>query len=222
MLANSLIRLLDAHPVGMGITEANIDEALGDLHACRFERAKMVVRQGNLLQQIATQQFWGADMIIKLAVKLLGRELFLGRLVGLVTPAPRIKRLPVTKMRRAIPFDDELPAEPLRSTRRHFIVQGVVVLSLGVLVRLLAKSPHLPHSSLPTWSWKSGAAAVLPGLPQQRMAGRVLDFTAQMIPALVVWMVEGNRMNNKLSPTRWYVHSIYTRVPGLRSSWRDS
>ncbi len=172
------------------LSESEIEAALSDVQARRFKRAQMLCDQASMFQRIAMKQIPFAGLLLKTLVLVLKEDLFLGRMAALAMPAARIEGLPPAKKRpSALLFDDELPTRPLRDGWLPSVVWMLTAGAMGGLTYL-------------SWTTSSPSSGLGMNDPITNCGMILLQAARTTIPSLVVWMIEGYRGNNQLSPIR--------------------
>ncbi|KAK1634067.1 hypothetical protein BDP81DRAFT_65215 [Colletotrichum phormii] len=112
-LVNALLRNLDQTPDGLN--EKQLESVFAEVHAKRFERAQHIVKQGYWLQDAFTLRTTMGKLIARNFMPYLGSFGVVYRGVEFCAPATKLKRLKVPHRPRAVLFEDELPAKPLKS-----------------------------------------------------------------------------------------------------------
>ncbi|KAG5789692.1 hypothetical protein H9Q69_011260 [Fusarium xylarioides] len=89
LLVNALVRQLKLSP--QGLSDSQIDTALSEVHALRYERAKTLVEQAHSLQMMISQRFPFARFIFKPLVSLFGPSAFIDIVTPICCEATRIQ-----------------------------------------------------------------------------------------------------------------------------------
>ncbi|UQC85831.1 FAD binding domain-containing protein [Colletotrichum lupini] len=140
------------------------------------ERAQHIVKQGYWLQDAFTLRTRMGKMIARYLMPLLGSFGVVYRGVEFCAPATKLERLEVPHRPRAVLFEDELPAKPLKglgSLNKLFSVAFMCILcavaagvlrlprSLETLVDVLCSSNHGDASMLPAIEFMTNTAALI-------------------------------------------------------------
>ncbi|KAG7054522.1 hypothetical protein JMJ77_0007002 [Colletotrichum scovillei] len=173
-LVNALLRNLDQTPGGL--SEKQLESIFAEVQEKRFERAQHIVKQGYWLQDAFTLRTRMGKMIARYLMPLLGSFGVVYRGVEFCAPATKLERLEVPHRPRAVLFEDELPAKPLKglgSLNKLFsvafmcalcaIAAGVLRLprSLETLVDVLCSSTSGDASMLPAIEFMTNTAALI-------------------------------------------------------------
>ncbi|KAF4126264.1 2-polyprenyl-6-methoxyphenol hydroxylase [Geosmithia morbida] len=135
LLTNALVRQLNLTPDGLSSDQVN--DALSEVHANRYERAKRLVDGAHTLQQIVSYRFPLSRYVLAHIVPLLGKEAFVDVVTPICAEASKIEGLPVPYRPHCVPWEDELPAKPVKSI---LATRSVWALSSGSLGYLLSSN----------------------------------------------------------------------------------
>ncbi|KAK2672643.1 hypothetical protein RAB80_012722 [Fusarium oxysporum f. sp. vasinfectum] len=209
LLVNALVRQLKLSP--QGLSDSQIDSALSEVHALRYERAKRLVEQAHSLQMMISQRFPFARFIFKHLISLFGQDAFIDIVTPICCEATRIQGIPVPKRPHFVPFEDELPAKPIKGglVRRVPWVLATGTLGLSLFAALKSKDlgagTGVFYSTLQQW----GAGGLLAKVVGQSSAAGL----ASLIPVLSAWLIEGSRRGNSLNPLSWT--TVYSLIYSL-------
>ncbi|KAK2774510.1 FAD binding domain protein [Colletotrichum kahawae] len=128
LLVNALLRKFDSSPDGL--SEKQVEDVLAEVHAIRFERAQDVVQQGYWLQNAFTQRSTMGKLIARYFMPALGSFGVLYRGVEFCSPATSLHRLEIPHRPRAVPFEDELPARPVKNLGQINKLASIAVTTL--------------------------------------------------------------------------------------------
>ncbi|KAJ3962256.1 hypothetical protein N0V92_000987 [Colletotrichum tropicale] len=191
LLVNALLRKFDSSPDGL--SEKQIEDVLAEIHAIRFERAQDVVQQGYWLQDAFTQRSTMGKLIARYFMPALGSFGVLYRGVEFCSPATSLHGLEIPRRPRAVPFEDELPARPVKNLSKINKLASIAATTLlcalaAGLVRL-PKTLELAIDAL--CSMEVAGASTLPAV----------TFLVNTASLLAMALVESNRVGNKI--TSW-------------------
>ncbi|KAL5613080.1 hypothetical protein FOVSG1_002143 [Fusarium oxysporum f. sp. vasinfectum] len=209
LLVNALVRQLKLSP--QGLSDSQIDTALSEVHALRYERAKRLVEQAHSLQMMISQRFPFARFIFKHLVSLFGQDAFIDIVTPICCEATRIQGIPVPKRPHFVPFEDELPAKPIKGglVRRVPWVLATGTLGLSLFAALKSKDlgaeTGLIYSAIQKW----GAGGLLAKVVGQSSVTSLVN----LIPVLSTWLIEGSRRGNSLNPLSWT--TVYSLIYSL-------
>lgn len=144
---------------------------------------------------------------------ILGPEAFLKIAIPIAAASQRIKRLPVPKRPRLVPFDDELPAPPIRNKVAYWVPWTLTIGSLAVLLHQIAQ----PSTCVAVADSFRALQALLPSpqgdlLASHKLVTAVMTaesgietirLRASLFTTLALWLVEGNRHGNRLAVITW-------------------
>ncbi|KAJ0310237.1 hypothetical protein Brms1b_008831 [Colletotrichum noveboracense] len=191
LLVNALLRKFDLSPDGL--SEKQVEDVLAEVHAIRFERAQDVVQQGYWLQNAFTQRSTMGKLIARYFMPALGSFGVLYRGVEFCSPATSLHRLRIPRRPRAVPFEDELPAKPVKNLSKINKLASIAVTTslcaLGTGLLRLPKSLELAIDDLTSTDVES--ASNLPAFA----------FLVNTASLLAMALVESNRVGNKV--TSW-------------------
>ncbi|SCO87788.1 related to hydroxylase [Fusarium oxysporum] len=209
LLVNALVRQLKLSP--QGLSDSQIDSALSEVHALRYERAKRLVEQAHSLQMMISQRFPFARFIFKHLISLFGQDAFIDIVTPICCEATRIQGIPVPKRPHFVPFEDELPAKPIKGglVRRVPWVLATGTLGLSLFAALKSKDlgagTGVFYSTLQQW----GAGGLLAKVVGESPAAGLVH----LIPVLSTWLIEGSRRGNSIIPLSWT--TVYSLIYSL-------
>ncbi|KAG7432175.1 FAD-dependent monooxygenase andE [Fusarium oxysporum f. sp. raphani] len=209
LLVNALVRQLKLSP--QGLSDSQIDSALSEVHALRYERAKRLVEQAHSLQMMISQRFPFARFIFKHLISLFGQDAFIDIVTPICCEATRIQGIPVPKRPHFVPFEDELPAKPIKGglVRRVPWVLATGTLGLSLFAALKSKDlgagTGVFYSTLQQW----GAGGLLAKVAGESPAAGLVH----LIPVLSTWLIEGSRRGNSIIPLSWT--TVYSLIYSL-------
>lgn len=194
-------------------SEAEVESALAQVHINRHKRAVDLVSQAHQLQMIVTGRSPISKPVTDYLMPLLGSETFLKIVIPIAAASQRIKRLPVPKRFRIVPFNDELPAPPITNRAAYWAPWILTVGSLGVLLHQTAQ----PSTCTAIADSFKALQALLPSPQGGLQASRKLvasvisaenkvetiRLQANLFTTLALWLVEGNRTGNNLAVVTW-------------------
>ncbi|KAK7702278.1 hypothetical protein SLS64_009856 [Diaporthe eres] len=210
LLVNALTDMLERNPKP---SEADVESALAQVHINRHKRAVDLVSQAHKLQMIVTGRSPASKLVTEYLMPILGPEAFLKVAIPIAAASQRIKRLPVPKRFRIVPFNDELPAPPITNKAAYWAPWILTVGSLAVLLHQTAQ----PSTCTAIADSFRALQALLPspqgGLHTSReLVASVISaennvetirLQANLFATLALWLVEGNRHGNNLAVITW-------------------
>lgn len=217
---NALMKRLDHLPAddpSATLPLADIEAILRETQATRHERARRVVRVSHEMQDAFAKTSWLGMQLTRLAPWIIDKESLLEKWAVNVTEAVKVERLPDRSLPHVVPFTTDLPAQPISSSSGLVkLERGLVGTALAALSRLAGHGVRSP-GPLPTsmfgvpfrQSWtgravpdkivalltKLFAVSLTSPVPEQRL--QLAYFVPVLAPALVIWVIEGNRWGNK-------------------------
>ncbi|KAF5554243.1 hydroxylase [Fusarium mexicanum] len=209
LLVNALVRQLKLSPEGL--SDPQINTALSEVHALRYERAKSLVEQAHSLQMMISQRFPFARFIFKPLVSLFGPDAFIDIVTPICCEATRIQGIPVPKRPHFVPFEDELPAKPIKGglARRVPWVLATGTLGLSLFAALknkdIGSGTGVLYNVLQQW----GAGGLLGKIVRQTSTAGLIN----LVPILSTWLIEGSRRGNSLNPLSWT--TVYSLIYSL-------
>ncbi|KAF5651374.1 hydroxylase [Fusarium tjaetaba] len=209
LLVNALVRQLKLSPEGL--SDSQTDTALSEVHALRYERAKRLVEQAHSLQMMISQRFPLARFIFKPLISLFGPSAFIDIVTPICCEATRIQGIPVPKRPHFVPFEDELPAKPIKGGLARRVPWVLATGTLGLSLFAALKNKDLRSGTRVLYrvlqQWGSGG-----------LLGKVVGQTsvaglANLVPVLSGWLIEGSRRGNSLNPLSWT--TVYSLIYSL-------
>ncbi|KXH47942.1 FAD binding domain-containing protein [Colletotrichum salicis] len=186
-LVNALLRNLDQTPGSL--SEKQLESVFSEVHAKRF--------QGYWLQDAFTLRSTMGKLIARYFMPYLGSFGVVYRGVGFCAPATKLERLEVPHRPRAVLFEDELPAESLKSL--DSLNKLLSVAFVCVPCAIAAGVMHLPKS-LETLvealcSSSRGDASMLPAI----------EFMTNTASLIALALADLNRVGNQLTSVTFIV-----------------
>ncbi|KAK4646853.1 uncharacterized protein QC761_100980 [Podospora bellae-mahoneyi] len=193
---NSLLRARDSRPNGLcGLTTAEIEAISKHTQDARYERAKYIVKLSHDTQALfASEKPLLTKIVLNLVVPLSGLEHHLGQMGSRLLASAKLDFLPVPTRLRAVPYDHELPAKPIRGWPLA-MTKAVFCVGMGLGLGY----PFQPLSVLNSQLQRAYSLS-------------------QTISPLLTYTLEGHRAGNKgtlLSLPSLFVAGIQTRRVGM-------
>ncbi|KAL0943432.1 FAD binding domain protein [Colletotrichum truncatum] len=213
LLVNSLTNMLEKNPDSP--SEAEITKALAYVHEVRHARAKGLVQQAHDLQMILMGKSPISKFVIHVLMPILGEESFLKMAIPISAASHHIERLPVPYRPRLVPYDDELPAKPIKSNVGSWASWILSVGALGSLlyqtaqpvgISAVARSFAALQTVLPGASNVFNLSTQFLGLLGAAVAEnpvQTIQLRTNLLSALTLWFVEGSRRGNLLAIPAW-------------------
>ncbi|KAF4343929.1 3-hydroxybenzoate 6-hydroxylase 1 [Fusarium beomiforme] len=213
LLVNSLVKQLKLNP--HSLSEPQIEAALANVHTLRYERSRNLVAQAHMLQKISSQRMPFASLFTYL-LPLFGPTAFADVVVPVCSAAPKIEGIPVPRRPHCVPFEDELPAKPLKASLVRRVPWILASGSLGMLVSVaLGKSSIGGGTAISNTFHQLGIGGVLAKLAGLKAA---TGLAINLIPTLATWVIEGSRNRSVLDPLSWTsLHSVIYTLAGPTS-----
>lgn len=194
-------------------SETEVQSALAQVHINRHGRAVDLVAQAHRLQGILTGRSPVSKLVTNYLRPILGQEYFLKIAIPIAAASHRIKRLPVPKRSRLVPFDDELPAPPIISKTAYWAPWVLTVGSLAVLLRQTAQPSTciaiansfraLQELVLGPQSDLDAPRKLITSVISAESKVETIRLRANFFSILALWLVEGNRHGNQLAVITW-------------------
>ncbi|KAF4844031.1 FAD-dependent monooxygenase andE [Colletotrichum siamense] len=213
LLGNAIAELLEKYPGVKQLSTDLVENAVAQVHAIRYHRAKKLVSEGHNLQQILTGRSPFSKIVTQYLVPILKEDGFLNVALPIFKAGPRVEKLTMPKRGRLVPFDDELPAKPITA---RAVLRVATILSAGSFAALLYHSGGLAYFStfrgVMQMHTKLFLAAVAAGSSARLSpydASRRSPFHSPhlgvdgLLSTLTLGLVEGHRVGNRLSVLLW-------------------
>ncbi|KAL2672300.1 hypothetical protein Neosp_013002 [[Neocosmospora] mangrovei] len=219
-LMNTLLRTRDNRGGHLdGLTDEEIEHVFNQTQSARHERAVEIVKRAHDQQSLfAYENPAISALICRYVQPLSGGESLLSLLSGAYVAGSVVEKLPVPHRPRAIPFRNELPAQPI-DPRVHGVVKKVFIGSMGLLYLVSRKAFRLPFLELDNWSktamtlkwfgntWANDifnlfTSALAVPISDTDPSARVQlwKFLPQLISPLVIYTIEASRTGNQATP----------------------
>ncbi|KAI1471017.1 putative monooxygenase [Daldinia caldariorum] len=219
-LINALLRMKDDRGGTLnGLSGKEAEKIFSEMQDSRQERAHFVVDTSHSIQTIFSHEKpILSKFLLRVVAPLSGMEDSLVQLAKIYSGAATVRRLPVPKRPRAIPFSDELPVAPVAknvSAVRNILVGGMVFALL-----VTTKAWRLPLPDIKEWidrapvtmRWfgENSASHILniytsvlaiPLMdkdPSSKL--HLVNFLSQLISPLLIYSIEGHRAGNQGTP----------------------
>lgn len=219
-LVNVLLEMRDSRGGSLdNLSDKEIAEVFSRVLEIRHERAKSFVREAHQTQSLMARE---KPMLSKILMRLdaiKGLDTGIDRMGSICRPAVRIEKLPIPKRPRSVPYDDELPAKPIRS-KANLMVQLLIVGAMLFLLAVSSLTLRIPFEQLGLWgrdgppvdlAWFSGAPALEEftnlivsafslqvGVPDIGPKIHTANFfLGQLTSYVLIWIVESYRAGNK-------------------------
>ncbi|RTE83993.1 hypothetical protein BHE90_001356 [Fusarium euwallaceae] len=219
-LMNALLRTRDSRGGNLtSLTDEEIESIFNQTRSARHVRAVEIVKRAHDQQSLFAYENPAISTIVcKFAQPLSGGESLLSLLSGAYVAGSVVEKLPIPYRPRAIPFRDELPAQPIDPTV-HGVVKKVFIGSMGLLYFVSRKAFRLPFSEIDSWSksamtlkWFGNTRAsnifnlfistlavpITDADPSARV--QLWNFLPQLISPLVIYAIEASRTGNQATP----------------------
>ncbi|KAL3418739.1 FAD binding domain-containing protein [Phlyctema vagabunda] len=204
LLVNALMEKLKASTGKL--SSEQVESALAEVHTHRFERAQRLVREANTLQLTLSQRRPFSGLIMKYLAPLVGPNAFVDVVIPICVEATKIQGIPVPERVLFVPFEDELPVKPLKNAALLTIPWAMTSALFGLF--LLATSNNTVAKLLRGYLEPETTA----------IDGQVLLFMINLVPLLVVWLIEAHRYGNSLSPLSWpIIYSLAYKYLGVQT-----
>lgn len=219
-LVNVLLEKRDSRGGSLdNLSDKEIEEVFSQVLDTRHDRAKKFVKEAHQTQSFMAKE---KPLLSKILMRLegfKGLDATVDRMGTICRPAVRIDKLPIPKRPRSVPYDDELPARPIRS-KANLFVQLLIVGAMLFLLSLTFFTQRIPFEQLGTWGrdgppvdlgWFSGAPALEEftnflvsafslqvGVPDIGPRIHIANFfLGQLTSYVLIWIVESYRAGNK-------------------------
>lgn len=219
-LVNVLLEMRDSRGGSLdNLSDKEIAEVFSRVLDIRHERAKSFVREAHQTQSLMAREKPILSKILMRLDAIKGLDTGIDRMGSICRPAVRIEKLPIPKRPRSVPYDDELPAKPIRS-KANLTVQLLIVGAMLFLLAISFLTLRIPFEQLGAWgrdgppvdlAWFSGAPALEEftnfivsafslqvGVPDIGPKIHTANFfLGQLASYVLIWIVESYRAGNK-------------------------
>lgn len=210
---NALCRKLDQSHQRLSTTD--FQEVFAETQRVQENRTKHLLDHATKMQSFDAMESVFAPLVVRFVIPNLTDDAALAIVGEHTLQGQRIESLPVPQRDRYVPYDDELPAKPLKSVP---IGKACSILLYSLLFYLACLK------SSTSGSFTNPIGIVLPKhyldtiidyyTPRGRRRGdgqlyspsSVISF----IPIILIWNLEGHRRGNIGSLGSWYVSSLHT------------
>ncbi|KAH6684839.1 FAD binding domain protein, partial [Plectosphaerella plurivora] len=209
-LINALMRVKDRR--GGNLDDLSTEEISGAFHeveSTRLRRSKTVVKAAHHQQALfACESPIMSYIVNNIAMPRLGSEQLLSRNGAVMLGGPRIKSLSVPRRARAVPFNDELPAKRLSNATSALVWRAFLTIMIAALfLSFIWGNPSIDNGRFLPFKWLqegvSHPAGTVPDRPSEQMITERFQLyysSTQLTSPLLVYLIEGNRIGNQLTP----------------------
>ena len=219
-LVNVLLEKRDSRGGNLeSLSDKEIEEIFSQVLEIRHERAKNFVEEAHQTQSLMAKEKPLLSRILMRLDSIKGLDTGVDRLGSICRPGVRINKLPIPKRPRSVPYDDELPARPIRS-KANLFVQLLVVGAMLSLLAISVLTLRGPLERPAIWArdgplvdrvWFGGAPALneltnllvsafslLVGVPDIGPKIHITNFfLGQLTSHVLIWIIESYRAGNK-------------------------
>ncbi|CAI6339934.1 unnamed protein product [Periconia digitata] len=183
-LVNALLEKRASHTKGLtNLNDVDVIEILRNTEIARHDRAEWVVTSSHQQQSLmASEKRILSKIFWSFLIRLKGNEAVIDIFSQSFISASRLKALPLKKRPRSIPYEDELPARPVKTWK---VLDITVFGFLGWLLVAWIRNQTSEISSTHIGS---------------RSPAHQLYVISQIIPSMLIPIVESYRSGNEGSP----------------------
>ncbi|VUC26567.1 unnamed protein product [Clonostachys rosea] len=190
VLVNALLRKFD--DCSSVLNQDDLESVLAQVRTSRFDRAQNAVEQGYWLQNAFTKRTIMGKFIARYLMPTLGTFGVLYRGVEFCAPSTSLERLRIPRRPHAVPFEDELPAKPLKKTNP---ICKIVSISFFTLISLVSAQLIQAPMELDLLINDLAPSGSDPALTMLLAVTYLTNWASLLSMALV----ESNRVGNQLS-----------------------
>lgn len=183
----------------------------------RLPRAQFMLKRAAALQRLTAEQSRIGKVLFPLLLPLASRHTELERFSHSYYGAVKLDMLDTPRRPRAIPFNDELPAKPIKRIKFPTFVAAGLLVALAYLgpKALRMTPPHILNTFAGTSVLKTeytglpsidGLLSVLVSAFSYPLAGtdssaiaQITYFLPTLAPVLMIWTIESYRIGHRLS-----------------------
>ncbi|KAI1800760.1 putative monooxygenase [Daldinia bambusicola] len=216
-LINALLRMKDNRGgLLSGLSGQEAEKIFSEMQDSRQERAHLAVDKSRRIEALFSHENpLLSTFLFRVVSPLSGVEGSLAQMAKMYSGSPTLRRLPVPKRPRAIPYRDELPAAPV--TKNKLAVQSILVGGMVLALFVTTKAWRLPIPGIEEWidrapmtiRWFGENTAskiiniytsvlVIPLMdkdPSTRL--HLVNFLSQLVSPLLIYGIEGHRAGNQ-------------------------
>ncbi|KAK7756873.1 hypothetical protein SLS62_000889 [Diatrype stigma] len=207
-LVNALLRQL--RQPKQRLSTADFHHVFSTAQRVQEGRTKQLILNGTMLQQFDAMESVLSPLIVRFVIPNLTDDAALSVIGVNASQGQRVEALPVPQRDRYVPYDDELPAKPLKTALAvnfAFALVHLLVLYLAFFPGKLSETwattlgkvvpERYTDAVVNYFALNSGRSTEGPIQPQ--------DSVIAFIPVILIWILEGHRRGNLGSLWSWYV-----------------
>lgn len=214
---------MDASTGAGGLTDADFDSIFAGIQKSRMKRIQTLLKGSRAMADILSLKGI-ARYLLPAIVQVTGQQGQLMRFANSWASATRLDHLPIPKRSRMVPYNDELPADRIKSSLPKLITITALMASFYLSWAGTALPEGVPFSSWagahPTLSNYTGTGLdgtlgimssffsymLVPEDPIPRF--QAVELLTIFVSLQAIWMVEANRKANALSLIRLSVRPM--------------
>lgn len=210
VLVNALQRMLSQtrYP-----STNDFQDVFAETQRARENRTSCLLELATKQQQIEAMESIFTPLIVRYVLPNLTGDAICSTVAPNIVQGPRIKLLPVPHRERYIPYNDELPAEPLGDVpiaSACFVLLYSILFYVARLFSSESSSPTVPiHFGLPEHYLNTTINYYTPS--GRGSTDWSLSSVTLLTPILLIWNIEMHRHGN-IRALAWYAHIFYSSM----------
>lgn len=209
VLVNALRRKLDL--TQQRLSTEDFQEVFAEAQISQENRTQHLLEHSSRMQSVDAMESVFSPLIVKFVIPSLTDDAALAIVGANTVKGQRIKPLQVPKRARYVPYDDELPSKPLRNLA---VSKACVITLYMVLLYLAHLVPSASGSIFDIIGNELPKGYIDPIIHNHTTIGETsesqvfhsLSSVMSLIPAILIWNLEGRRRGNIRSVGSWYVY----------------
>lgn len=211
-----------------GLTDDDFNNMFTGIRSLRYERVKGLQNEAKQMASVFSLKGFLTQYIAPLVIIVMGQQGQLGKFATNWVGGVILKHLPKPKRRHAIPWNDELPAQPIKSVSGERVIKFLATSTLLISFYAANASLHTKHSApydsfsgrrpvIDTFTGIKGVDNTLAFLasffsysvvqsaqdPFPRL--QLINLLSSLAPIYTIWTIEASRRNSRFSPITLYV-----------------
>ncbi|KAF2138917.1 uncharacterized protein K452DRAFT_320584 [Aplosporella prunicola CBS 121167] len=230
-VVNGLVNGMKNNPGGL--SDAEIHSIFSHAQELRQDRVWSLIRASHAQQRLEAMETPLLGLMATYLVPRLHLESIIDRFVTGSVPATRLTVLPMRKFPHFVPYEDELPSEPLGCT---WLSRSTVVAALGTVLYIAQQAlkissdlDSMSFAGSPVKQYYTGfekldsLLSLLVAVFSEGVAGtdpnvrlQCTYFMAMIMPAALIWTIEAYRIGNIYSLVSWpVIFSVASQLLGI-------
>lgn len=217
-LVNALKRKLDTSE--QRLSTGDFQKIFADTQRSQEDRTKHLLVHSSKMQSFDAMESIFAPVAVKFVIPNLTDDAALSIVGANTVQGQHIESLPIPLRDRYIPYNDELPAKPLKNMSIFKFFAAAIYLLLLYMVYPVPSTfeSRGDPRSIAYLGQSFDTLIVDSTVTLKNTSGRLLHSTSTvipLIPTIILWNLEGHRRGNSRSLGSWYVDGFLPSIANI-------